>query len=380
MRRSTRIFLAAGATLAVCLFGVALAGNQAPPAPPTPRSPMAEEVFKNIQVLKGIPVDQFMGTMGFFASATGLNCTDCHVEESGGNWARYADDNALKQQTRRMIVMMNTINRTNFGGRQVVTCNTCHRGNSRPNVMPSINALYGEPPPDEPGDPFEQAAGQPPPDQVLDKYLAAVGGPQRLAALTSLTAKGTYMGFDDADKSPMELFARASGERTTIVHTLLGDSTTTIAGGTGWIAAPPTDKPVPLMFITGQELEGVRLEAELFFPARIKQALTKWRTGQPALLGDREVVTVQGNTAGGGVATLCFDAETGLLSRLVRYTESPVGRLVTRVDYHEYRDVAGVKIPSRWTVSWLSGRSVFELTDVQPNAQVPPARFARPAL
>jgi photosynthetic reaction center cytochrome c subunit len=376
MRRSTRRFPAAGATLAVCLFGAAVAGSQAP----AQRPPMAEEVFKNIQVLKGIPVDEFMGTMGFFSSSTGLNCTDCHVEESGGSWARYADDNPLKQQTRRMIVMMATINRTNFGGRQVVTCNTCHRGTSRPNVMPSINALYGEPPPDEPGDPFEQAAGQPSPDQVLDKYLAAVGGAQRLATLTSLTAKGTYMGFDDADKSPMELFARASGERTTIVHTLLGDSTTTIAGGTGWIAAPPTDKPVPLMLITGQELEGARFEAELFFPARIKQALTKWRTGLPALLDDREVVTVQGDTASGGVVTLCFDAETGLLVRLVRYGASPVGRLVTRVDYHDYREVAGVRIPSRWTVSWLSGRSQFELTDVQPNAQIPPARFARPAL
>ena len=367
--------MTATAVVVACLLSVALAGNQ---APPPQRPPMAEEVFKNIQVLRGIPVDQFMGTMGFFASATGLNCTDCHVDESGGNWARYADDNALKQTTRRMVLMMSAINRTNFGGRQVVTCNTCHRGNSRPNVMPSINALYGEPPPDEPGDPFEQAAGQPSADQVLDKYLAALGGVQRLAGLTSFAAKGTYMGFDDADKSPMEMFARASGERTTIVRTLLGDSTTTIADGTGWIAAPPTDRPMPLMLITGQELEGVTIEAELWFPARIKQALTRWRVGFPALLGDREVIPVQGDTAGGGVATLCFDAETGLLVRLVRYTGSPVGRLVTRIDYHEYREVAGVKMPSRWTVSWLSGRSIFELSDVQPNVQIPSARFARP--
>lgn len=375
MTRSTRFFLAAAAGLVVCLLRVAVASGQAAPAQ---RSPMAEEVFKNIQVLKGIPVDQFMGTMGFFSSSLGLNCTDCHVDESGGDWARYADDNALKQKTRVMMVMMNTINRTNFGGRQVVTCYTCHRGNSRPGVMPSINALYGEPPPDEPGDPFEQAAGQPAPDQVLDKYIAAIGGAQKLAGLTSFTAKGTYIGFDDADKNPMEMFARASGERTTIVHTLLGDSTTTVNGTEGWIAAPPTDKPVPLMLLTGQELEGVRFEAELFFPVRIKQALSKWRVGLPALLGEREVNTVQGDMANGGVATLCFDAESGLLVRLVRYTESPVGRLVTRIDYHEYREVAGVKIPSRWTVSWLSGRSVFELTDVQANVQIPPARFARP--
>ena len=180
-----------------------------------------------------------------------MNCTDCHVDESGGSWARYVDDNALKQQTRRMLVMVNTINRTNFGGRQVVTCNTCHRGSRRPNVMPSIDRLYGEPPPDEPGDPFVQSAGRLSVDQVLDRYIAALGGAQRLSGFTSFTGKGTYFGFDDADPSPVEIFARASGERTTIVHTLSGDSTTTFDGRAGWMAAPPADKPVPLMLITG---------------------------------------------------------------------------------------------------------------------------------
>src|SRR5437667_12689418 len=103
-----------------------------------PKPPMAEEVFKNVQVLKGIPVDQFMGTMGFFSASLGLNCTDCHVDESGGNWAKYADDNALKRTARRMMLMVSAINTANFGGRQVVTCNPCHRGRRRPNVMPSL--------------------------------------------------------------------------------------------------------------------------------------------------------------------------------------------------------------------------------------------------
>jgi hypothetical protein len=332
-------------------------------------------------VLKGIPVDEFMGTMGFFATATGLNCTDCHIDESGGSWARYADDNALKQQTRRMVVMMRTINQANFGGRQVVTCYTCHRGFSKPTVMPSINVLYGSPPPDEPGDLIAQVPNQPSPESVLDKFIAAAGGAQRLAALTSFTAKGTYMGFDDADKSPMEVFARASGERSTVVHTLLGDNTTTITPTAAWITAPPTDKPVALMDITGQELQGVQFDASMFFPGRIKQSLTKLRTGIPQVLDDdREVIQLQGNTASGGTVTLLFDAGTGLLARLVRYNESPVGRIVTRIDYHEYRDVAGVKLPVRWTVSWLSGRSQFELTDIQPNVQIPATRFVKPAL
>jgi hypothetical protein len=192
MKTSARLFVSSGTVLVGCLFTVALSGQTAPRRPP-----MAEEVFKNVQVLKGIPVDEFMATMGAFATATGLNCTDCHVPESGGSWARYADDNALKQQSRRMVVMMRTLNQTNFGGRQVVTCDTCHRGFTKPSVMPSINRLYSQPTFDEPGDPFVQAPNQPPPDQILDRYLAAVGGAQRLAALTSFAAKGTYIGFDE---------------------------------------------------------------------------------------------------------------------------------------------------------------------------------------
>ncbi len=304
---------------------------------------MAEQVFKNVQLLKGIPVDEFMGTMGFFSASLGLNCTDCHVEESSGNWAKYADDNDLKRTARKMIQMVAAINKGNFAGRQVVTCNTCHRGTSRPNVMPSLASLYGTPPPDEPGEPFTQAPGQPSANEVLDKYIQALGGAERVGRLTSLVAKGTYMGFDDSDKSAVEIHARAPGQRTTIIHTLSGDSTTTYDGRSGWIAGPEVERPVPLLAVTGQELDGVKLEAELLFPARIKQALTNWRVGIPIIIDDREVRPVQGTTARGAVATLCFDAESGLLVRLVRYSDSPVGRIVTQVDYSDYREVGGVE-------------------------------------
>jgi hypothetical protein len=370
-----------GAATIVWLLGAVWTSGQAGPTPVVaPRALMAEDVFKNVQVLKGIPVDQFMGTMGFFSASLGLNCTDCHVDESGGNWAKYADDNALKQTTRRMIRMVTAINQASFGGRQLVTCNTCHRGTRQPNVMPSLALLYGAPPPDEPGDPFQQAPGQPTADSVLDKFVAALGGSQRLAGLSGVAAKGTYKGFDDADKSVVEIFAKSSGERSTVIHTLSGNSTTTYDGRAGWIAAPNTEKPVPLLAITGQDLDGLKLEAELWFPNRIKQALGKWRVGARVVINDREVQPVQGTTAGGGTATLCFDAESGLLVRLVRFSDSPVGRLVTQIDYSDYRDVSGVKMPFRWTVSWLDGRSVYELTEVRPNVPIDAARFTTPGV
>src|SRR5205814_5028658 len=105
----------------------------------------------------------------------GKNCSECHGEASGGDWAHYADDTPLKQRARQMVVMTQGINRTNFGGRQVVTCYSCHRGGRAPKVTPSLTALYAAPP-DEPEDVVDQAPGAPPPDQIFDKYLTAIGG------------------------------------------------------------------------------------------------------------------------------------------------------------------------------------------------------------
>jgi hypothetical protein len=364
---------AAAVTAAVWLASAAIAAQ----APDRPQ--MAEEVFKNVQLLKGISVDQFMGTMGFFSASTGLNCTDCHVDESGGNWARYADDNARKQLTRRMMQMVTAINQTNFGGRQVVTCFTCHRGASRPGVMPSIDLLYSSPPPFEPGDPIAPARGQPSADALLDKYITALGGAERLDALKGFAARGRYLGYDDADKSPMELYAVAPGRRTVVSHTPSGDLVWVFDGQSGWVAAPLTDRPLPVMPVTGQDLDGLAIEVQAHFPLGLKQALTNWRVGTPTEIDNREVNVVQATTPKGGTVTLCFDAETGLLTRLVRFSASPVGRLVTRVDYADYREVAGVKMPFKWTLSWLNGKSIFEIESVQPNVAIDNARFARPA-
>jgi hypothetical protein len=366
-----------GAVAIIWLLAAAWAGGQAPAAPPGGML-LSDQVFKNVQILKGIPVDQFMGTMGFFSAALGMNCTDCHVDESGGNWTKYADDNPSKRTARRMMEMVAALNRTSFGGRQVVTCNTCHRGSRRPNVQPSLALLYGTPPPDEPGEPITQAPGQPPAEQVLDTYLRALGGADKLATITTVVAKGTYRGFDDQDTSAVEIVARAPGQRSAVVHTLSGDSATTYDGRDGWIVAPEVEKPLPLFPISGQELDGMKLEAVLWFPSGIKQALSKWRVGAPAVIDGREVAVVQGTTAAGATATLCFDAQSGLLVRLVRFSDSPVGRIVTQVDYSDYRDVSGVKMPFRWTVSWLDGRSRFEMSEVRANVPVDAGRFTKP--
>src|SRR5665213_1236809 len=93
--------------MAACFLAVLSAHGQTNPAE---KPLMSDAVFKDVQVLKGIPVDQFMNTMGFFAASLSLNCTDCHGVESAGDVARFSDDTPLKQIARRMILMVRAIN------------------------------------------------------------------------------------------------------------------------------------------------------------------------------------------------------------------------------------------------------------------------------
>ena len=369
---ATRVRFGVMSMTIVWLAGVLVAGGQAQPD----RQPLAEEVFKNIRVLRGLPVDEFMGTMGVFSAALGMSCEDCH-SASDTTWENYALDRPRKVTARRMVQMMASINQASFGGRQVVTCYTCHRGSGKPKVTPSLTALYGASTLEDQEDVVRPARTGPTADQILDKYIQALGGAQRLAGVTSVVAKGTSAGYGPEGTRPIDIIAKAPGQRVTIIHTLDGDNTTAYDGRAGWIAAP--HKPVAVLGLTGSELDGVKLDAELSFPARIKETLPQWRAGLPTDIDDKPVQVVQGSRPNGTLATFYFDSETGLLTRLVRYANSKVGRLPTQIDYSDYRDVAGVKMPFKMTVTWLDGLENIQLTDVQVNVPVDDAKFGKPA-
>jgi len=366
------------AAVAILIAGVPLVGQTAPE-----KTLMAEDVFKNVQVLKGISVAEFMDTMGFFSSSLGLNCTGCHTAESLSSWEKYADDDVPRKRiARTMVQMVNGLNKSSFGGRRAVTCVTCHRGSSAPKVVPSLAEQYATAPAEDPDEieiPRQPAAG-PSADAILDKYIQAAGGANNLAKLTSFVGKGTYGGYDtDFLKAPFEIYAKAPGQRTTIAHTPIGDSTTTFDGKNAWVAA--FDKPVPVLSIPpGGDMDGIKLDAELSFPGRTKQALSDWRSGFPVTtINDRDAVVVQGRAAGGSRVKLFFDQESGLLVRSVRFTTTIVGVVPTQVDYSDYREVAGVKLPYKWTVTWTDGQSMIELNEIQPNVAIDAAKFAKPA-
>jgi photosynthetic reaction center cytochrome c subunit len=364
------------------LMRIPLAYGQAADSKPAQKPLMAEDVFKNVQLLRGIPVKEFMDTMGFFSAATGMNCIDCHSPQAADSLAEYATDTPLKQTARKMLIMVNTLNKGTFGGQRKVTCYTCHRATQYPKTIPSLLDQYSvaADDPDEAeivGKDGVQSANKMSADQILDKYIQAIGGAPQLAKLTSFVAKGTYEGFDSYhDKVPFEVFASAPNQLTTIIHNQQGDSVSTFDGNNGWIAA--SDKLMRVLPLFGGDLAGAKIDASLSIPTRIKQDF-KWRTGFPSVAIDEKPVEIIQEASGGDTgAKLYFDRQSGLLVRQVRYSDTAVGVIPAQIDYSDYRTVAGVKIPFHILQTWTDGQSTIDLSEIQPNVHIDGSKFAMP--
>ena len=279
-----------------------------------------------------------------------------------------------------MVQMMTAINRDHFGGRQVVTCWSCHRGRERPVMTPTLDTVYGEPL-FEFDDVLTPAPGAPSVDQVLNKYLQAIGGAQNVARITSFVATGKSIGYRGfGGGGVVELSAQAPDKRATHIrfpeYPDRGVSVRTYDGRTGWIAVPLA--VVPKYELGGSERDGARLDAQLAFPAQIRQALTQLRVGLPTTIDGKDVTVLQGNGVNGTLGTLYFDDTSGLLVRMVRHGRSPIGRVPTQVDYADYRDVGGIKFPYHWTYTWLNGRDTFEFSEVKLNIPIDAATFGQP--
>jgi hypothetical protein len=342
----------------------------------------AGKAFKNVTALPEISVADFMGTMGIMCASLGFDCSECH-DRAGTEFVQWdADDNPRKVMARKMVHMVRAINRDNFGGRQVVTCWTCHRGRDKPLVTPTIDYIYSEPPVFA-DDVVVPTADAPKAEPIIAKYLAAIGGEQKWSAINSYVIKAKsefFGGFGGA--GDVQVFAQAPDKRTTIIHfpdaKERDDSTRTYNGKEGWVKTPLS--VLGEYAVTGGELDGVRLDAMMGFPGNLRKALSNFRVGSPTSIDGKPMVMVQGDGPGNTLTSLYFDAQSGLLARVIRFTRSPIGRIPTQLDYSDYREVSGVKMPFKWVFAWVDGKDTIQIQDIQTNVRIDQARFERPSV
>ncbi|HKM68401.1 MAG TPA: c-type cytochrome [Candidatus Acidoferrum sp.] len=325
----------------------------------------AVQQFKNIQVLKDIPADQLVPTMQFIAGALGVDCEFCHVEH-----AMDKDDKKEKQTARKMMAMELTINADQFEGHIEVTCYTCHRGSPHPVGIPILTADAGKMEPHEHRE-ISAQEGLPSTDQILDKYLGAVGGADALHKIKTRIQKGTIEAM--GQQYPVEIYSESPEKRVSISHPSFGDSVTAFNGQIGWLTTPRGVRPM-----SAQEGQAARIDAQLYLPTRLRELYQEFHVLPGESIDGHATFLVTAQGAGTPPLRLYFDRQTGLLLRLVRYAETPLGRNPTQVDYADYRDTAGVKIPYQWTLTRTNGSFTIRINSVQQNVPVDEKLFVMP--
>jgi hypothetical protein len=342
-------------------------------APGAPGAKKAEEQFKNILVLKGVPAEQIFPTMQFITASLGVECEFCHVQN-----AFEKDDKKNKQTARKMMEMMFAINKDSFEGHREVTCNSCHRGSASPQAIPAVmteepkeatlKEPVGEP---RPADAKENTG--PSGEQLLEKYVQAAGGAATIDKVTSRVMKGTI---DFGGKSlPIDIYSKDPEKRISFTHMPEGDSVTAFNGNEGWLGTPGR----PLREMHGSDLDGASIDADLHLATHFKTMFSEVRVRGTEKVGDHEAYVVVGQREGKPPIRLYFDEQSGLLVRLVRFGETALGWLPTQIDYADYRDTNGVKIPYRWTLARPSGRFTIQVSEMKQNVPVDEAKFAKPA-
>jgi photosynthetic reaction center cytochrome c subunit len=326
---------------------------------------LTEQQFKNIQVLKGYPADQLIPAMQFITASLGVECDFCHNRE-----AMDSDEKKPKKIAREMMKMMMEINADNFDSRQQVTCNTCHRGAAKPVSIPVITEE------EMPGPTATKppAAPLPKPEELLDKYLTAVGGAAALDKITSRVQKGKLQAFG-GQTFPADVYSKSPGKRISIMHLQAGDSVTAFDGRQGWLTVP--GRPAPHM-MSASENDAARIDADLQFPEHIRTMYSKFTVEDGEKIDGHETYLVEGQAEGRPPLQLYLNKQTSLLDRLVRYSQSPLGLNPTQIDYSDYRDADGVKVPFRWTVARPGNRFTIQVEDLKQNVAVDDAKFAAP--
>jgi hypothetical protein len=320
----------------------------------------AGQRFKNIKVLNDMPADQMGKVMNLMSASLGVNCNFCHVEN---DFAK--DDKEEKQTARQMITMTFALNKNYFDGRTEVSCNTCHNGKTHPQNAPNLNAVAA--PEERP----KQPATKPTIDAILDKYTQAVGGKVNLAKINSRIITASRV--EPNGKTETEEISQKGSKILIVTRYPQAVVSEAFDGTNAWKRAGERE-----IVLKTDEAEQIKCNAQLFAFNDLKTVYPKIEYRFTDKIDGREVYLVTATTADNQRERLYFDSSNGLLARRVSSVPTVIGTFQYQVDYSDYKDFGGVKLPA--SVRYASPNIVWtrKIIGVKNNQTIDDAKFNVP--
>jgi hypothetical protein len=341
----------------------------------------AEQVFKNIKVLNGLPQSEFYPVMRFMAASLGTQCGFCHVFKDG-QLDSAADDKPEKQTARVMIKMVREINKTIAQSNPTVSCYTCHRGRTSPQGGPTLPEPLPSP------STFAGSATQevsawteanstsvlPSADEILNKYITALGGGTAVDQVRSCvikgitaTASGKFVPYEAEQMIPDQAHEIFTIQNVTYERV--------INGPRGWLK-----NYSGVADLMGQRLAEQKLSFPLFMILRLKEQYASLLVSAPDKIDGRDVYVLSAIRPDNKRERLYFDVESGLLRRRVSYIPTMVGTIPQQTDFEDYRKVGGLRLP--FTIQgYVDANSpiiIRKFTEIKFNTPVDGSKFNQP--
>ncbi|HEX7296844.1 MAG TPA: c-type cytochrome [Pyrinomonadaceae bacterium] len=372
------------ALLVVALTQVGLAFTNISNAFNSPQTGQAvktvDQTRKNIQVLKGLPDSQLFLLMNFVAVSLGVQCNYCHVEQGKDpttgrtNWVWESDDKPVKHKAREMMRMVLSIkaNEKIDFRENSVTCYTCHRGQPKPVSLPQMPlARSGHEPAGD--SPITSTTTSPPIEKVFDKYFAAVGG-NAASTTKTLVLKGRREA-SQGRNWPNEITVALPNKFLVVTTTPQASSRQIINGDKGWIVTGTNVRSLSPTEAT----DATRGLGELFNVIKVQPSQSMKSVGTEKF-GDHDSYVIE-NSTDTKTERYYFDTQTGLLLRKITLRKTVLMPFPEQVDFEDYRDVQGVKLPFiiRYSAIDTFDSWTRTFTEIKRDAAVSESVFAAPA-
>jgi photosynthetic reaction center cytochrome c subunit len=342
--------------------------------PPEPREDQAaENVFKNIQALKGMRAGDLQGAMSFIASSLNVDCDYCHEQDFS------KDEKKEKLRAREMIRMVRQINEGSFQGKNTVNCFTCHQGHAEPIALAPIVPPPPRTPKAEAAGP-EKLAGSPLPGvaEVLDHYVQALGGQAALDGVKSRIIKTTRL-IGGNPESITVMYQKLPGK---VLLARESPSYSLWVGFDGTRAWAQDSLKSYWGLLNTPQRNAILRDSEIYQGSRLRSQYLNVKVKGAEKIGQEETYVVSGMSPEGTSEDYYFHVQTGLLLRRHIEEQTIFGGFQIRADFEDYRDIGGVQMP--FVVRWSSPggawgtRTSFKVLEVQQNQLINDEKFEAP--
>jgi hypothetical protein len=213
-------------------------------------------------------------------------------------------------------------------------------------------------------------------EEILARYTEALGGSAAIDKMKTRTMKGTWLTANGISLG-YEVYQTAPDKIYTVLNTpKQGVFERGFNGQTAW------EKSIHgLRDLEGTELFYLRRYPDLFKDIKLQEQLTRLRFGGKDKIDGKDVYVLRGVGNDGRGERLFFDAQSGLLLRRITTTPTLVGVIPEQVDYDDYRDVNGLKLPFMIRITAIDSfyNSTRTFTEIKLNVPVDETKFNKPA-